>query len=188
MARHADCAFAHTRTPTSEGWRSCIVLQGLVLGGQARNRTTDTRIFSPNLKRVGQLIGVDVSLAAGLIKTANSPCYGLRNRAHSVHDALLMLGLDVTSRAVAAISLRQGFPSNGRLKRFWDASAQIAALSMLGVGNFSWVLAEPDPGLTAFDDACTVQQVPLDFLFLRTLAMRASPVGPWAVKRECDRE
>jgi HD-like signal output (HDOD) protein len=90
---------------------------------------TELGRHSPNLKRVGQLISVDVSLAAGLIKTANSPYFGLRNRARSVHDALLMLGLDVTSRAVAAISLRQAFPSNGRLERFWDASAQIAALS-----------------------------------------------------------
>jgi HD-like signal output (HDOD) protein len=46
-----------------------------------------------------------------------------------VHDALLLLGLDVTSRAVAAISLRQAFPDNGQLERFWGASAQIAAVS-----------------------------------------------------------
>jgi HD-like signal output (HDOD) protein len=81
------------------------------------------------VKRIGQLISADVSLAAGLIKTANSPYFGLRNRARSAHDALLMLGLDVASRAVATISLRQAFPSNGQLERFWGASAQIAALS-----------------------------------------------------------
>lgn len=84
---------------------------------------------SPNLRYVGQLISVDVSLAAGLIKTANSPYFGFRNRARSVHEALLMLGLDVTSRAVAAISLRQALPNNGQLERFWGASAQIAVLS-----------------------------------------------------------
>jgi len=84
---------------------------------------------TPNLGYVGQLIGADVSLAAGLIKTANSPYFGLRTRARSVHEALLMLGLDVASRAVASISLRQAFPSNGQLDRFWGASAQIAALS-----------------------------------------------------------
>ena len=84
---------------------------------------------SRNVKRIGQLISADVSLAAGLIKTANSPYFGLRTRARSAHDALLMLGLDVASRAVATISLRQAFPSNGQLERFWGASAQIAALS-----------------------------------------------------------
>lgn len=83
----------------------------------------------PNLKYVGQLISADVGLAAGLIKTANSPYFGFRSRARSVNDALLMLGLDITSRAVAAISLRRAFPEEGQLERFWGASAQIAALS-----------------------------------------------------------
>jgi len=83
----------------------------------------------PNLKHIGQLISADVGLAAGLIKTANSPYFGFQNRARSVHEALMMLGLDVTSRAVAAISLRRAFPDSGHYERFWDASARIAALS-----------------------------------------------------------
>jgi HD-like signal output (HDOD) protein len=84
---------------------------------------------TPNFSQVGQLISADVSLAAGLIKTANSPYFGFRCRARSVHEALLMLGLDIASRAVASISLRQAFPNNGQLERFWGTSAQIAALS-----------------------------------------------------------
>ena len=83
----------------------------------------------PNFKQLGLFISADVSLAAGLIKTANSPYFGLRTRARSVNDALLMLGLEVASRAIAGISLRQAFPSTTRLERFWNASAQIAALS-----------------------------------------------------------
>jgi HD-like signal output (HDOD) protein len=83
----------------------------------------------PNFRRVGQLISADVSLAAGLIKTANSPYFGFQSRARSVQEALMMLGLDVTSRAVAAISLRKAFPDSGHYERFWDASARIAALS-----------------------------------------------------------
>lgn len=83
----------------------------------------------PDFRQVGQLIGADVSLAAGLIKTANSPYFGFQSRARSVQEALMMLGLDVTSRAVAAISLRQAFPNSGHYERFWDASARIAALS-----------------------------------------------------------
>ena len=55
----------------------------------------------PDFRQVGQLIGADVSLAAGLIKTANSPYFGFQSRARSVQEALMMLGLDVSSRAVA---------------------------------------------------------------------------------------
>jgi len=83
----------------------------------------------PNFKRVGELISADVSLAGGLIKTANSPYFGYRSRARSINEALLMLGLDVTCRAIAAISLRQAFPNSAHYERFWDASAKIAVLS-----------------------------------------------------------
>ena len=83
----------------------------------------------PNFKRVGELISADVSLAAGLIKTANSPYFGCQSRARSINEALLMLGLDVTCRAIAAISLRQAFPNSAHYERFWDASAKIAVLS-----------------------------------------------------------
>ncbi|MER2516133.1 HDOD domain-containing protein [Candidatus Accumulibacter phosphatis] len=83
----------------------------------------------PNFTLIGQQIGADVSLAAGLIKTVNSPYFGCRSRCRSVQEALLMLGLDASSRAIAAISLRQAFPGSAHYERFWQASAQIAALS-----------------------------------------------------------
>lgn len=102
----------------------------------------------PNFKRIGQQIGADVSLAAALIKTVNSPYFGCRSRCRSVHEALLMLGLDATSRAIAAISLRQAFPGSAHYERFWQASAQIAALS-------GWLAQKVrKPGLRA-DDAHT---------------------------------
>lgn len=91
-----------------------------------RDAMTDA---APNLRQVGQLIACDVSLAASLIKTANSPYFGYQNRARSVQDALTMLGLEATSRAVASISLRRAFPDSTGYERFWDASARIAALS-----------------------------------------------------------
>lgn len=83
----------------------------------------------PNFRHLGHLIDVDVSLAASVIKTANSPFFGFRSRARSPNEALMMLGLDVSSRAIAGISLRKAFPADIRLERFWHASAQIAALS-----------------------------------------------------------
>ena len=94
---------------------------------------------APNLRAVALLIGQDVSLAAGLIKTANSPYFGFGRRARSAHEALTMLGLDVTCRAIAAISLRRAFPNSAKYERFWHASAQIAALS----GWLAQHIAEP---------------------------------------------
>ncbi len=84
---------------------------------------------APDLTALSHLISADVALAAGLIKTANSPFFGMSNRVRSVHGALIMLGLDTACRAVASISLRRAFPNSGYYERFWDASAKIAALS-----------------------------------------------------------
>jgi len=83
----------------------------------------------PDYKRLGNVIGADVSLSASLIKTANSPFFGFRNRVRTIHEALMMLGLDVASQAIAGIILRKVFPNSLHLERFWDASARVARLS-----------------------------------------------------------
>jgi HD-like signal output (HDOD) protein len=89
----------------------------------------EMRKSNPNFAHLAKLISADVSLASGLIKTVNSPYFGFRNRVRSVDEALLVLGLDVTSRAIAVICLRNSFPVTPTLERFWENSAQIAALS-----------------------------------------------------------
>ena len=83
----------------------------------------------PDFRRLEALISADVALAAGLIKTVNSPFFGLNRRVSTVHDALMLLGLASTCRAVAAFSLRRAFPDSGHFERFWDSSAKVAGLS-----------------------------------------------------------
>ena len=83
----------------------------------------------PDFNRLSHIISSDVSLSASLIKTANSPYFGSRSRVRSVREALMVLGLDVASRAIAGIILRKIFPNSLHLERFWDASACIARLS-----------------------------------------------------------
>lgn len=83
----------------------------------------------PDFRRLELLISADVALAAGLIKTVNSPFFGLTRRASTVHEALMLLGLASTCRAVAAFSLKRAFPDSGHFERFWDSSAKVAGLS-----------------------------------------------------------
>lgn len=90
---------------------------------------TEMGADEPDLRRLEALISADVALAGGLVKTVNSPFFGLNRRATTVQEALMMLGLASTARAVAAFSLRRAFPETGHFERFWDASAKIAALS-----------------------------------------------------------
>lgn len=90
---------------------------------------TEIRRDEPDYRRLSGIIGSDVSISAGLIKTANSPYFGLRGRVRSSGEALAMLGLKATSRAIAGIILRKTFPNVPSVERFWDSSARIARLS-----------------------------------------------------------
>ncbi|MDO8207032.1 MAG: HDOD domain-containing protein [Gallionella sp.] len=90
---------------------------------------TEARRDEPDFSRLASIIGSDVGLSAGLIKTANSPFFGMRQRVRSVNEALAILGLKTASRAVAGLILRKAFPNVPNLERFWDASARIAHLS-----------------------------------------------------------
>lgn len=83
----------------------------------------------PDYTRLASIIGTDVSLSAGLIKTANSPYFGIRQRVRSANEALTILGLKISTRAVAGIILRKSFPHSPNLERFWDASTRIAQIS-----------------------------------------------------------
>ncbi len=82
-----------------------------------------------NFNRLAGIIEADVAISASLIKTANSPFFGIRNRVRSAQEAIAILGLNVTSRTLAGIILRNAFPNTPKLERFWDASSRIAQLS-----------------------------------------------------------
>ncbi len=83
----------------------------------------------PDFNHLSALISADVSLAAGLLKTANSAYFGHQARARTILQALMILGLDVASRAVAGLILRKVFQGSPMMERFWDASARVARTS-----------------------------------------------------------
>jgi HD-like signal output (HDOD) protein len=89
----------------------------------------EARSDEPDLNYLAELLRKDVALAAGLIKTANSPFFGYRQKTRNVRDALAMLGLRAAANAVAGLVLRRVFPLPPQLERFWDASERTAQLS-----------------------------------------------------------
>jgi HD-like signal output (HDOD) protein len=89
----------------------------------------EIRADEPDMNYLTQLIMGDVALAAGLIKTANSPFFGYRQKTRNVRDALAMLGLKTASNAIAGLILRRVIPPSPNLERFWDASERTAQLS-----------------------------------------------------------
>ena len=85
----------------------------------------------PDLRRMAALIGSDIGLSAMVLKTVNSPFYGLTNKATSVDKALSILGLRASANLVSGLLLRRAFPASagGTIERFWDRSTRIAVLA-----------------------------------------------------------
>ncbi|HKO88159.1 MAG TPA: HDOD domain-containing protein [Burkholderiales bacterium] len=79
----------------------------------------------PDLNKVAQGVSADVALSAAMLKTVNSPFYGLRNKANSVQQALILLGLRNVGQLVTGLLLRQAFPvtASDAMERFWNASS-----------------------------------------------------------------
>lgn len=83
----------------------------------------------PDYRKLAALISADVNLSASLIKTVNSPFFGLQRKAASVQDALMLLGMELASRIISGILLRHAFPRKPELETFWDQSLKVAILS-----------------------------------------------------------
>ena len=94
----------------------------------------------PDLNLLARIISSDVSLAGGLISISNSPCFGVHRRVRSVSEALKVLGLGITFRAISGLILHKIFPVTLSMERFWDASSSIARLS-------GWLAQRPDIGI-----------------------------------------
>jgi len=82
----------------------------------------------PDLNRVANLIGADVGLSAAVLKTINSPLYGLRRQIGAIDQAVNMLGMNSVGALVTGLALRNAVPAQG-LDRFWDSAARTALLA-----------------------------------------------------------
>lgn len=83
---------------------------------------------SPDLRRISTLIAADVALAAAVLKTVNSPLYGLRRQVSAIDQAVSLLGMSTIATLVTGLALRASAPAQG-LDRFWDGAARTALVS-----------------------------------------------------------
>ncbi len=83
----------------------------------------------PDYRKLAEIVGSDVGLAASVIKVANAPYFGFTKRVRTVSDALMVLGLKTIARTVAGLELQKTFPHVPSLERFWDSSACTARVA-----------------------------------------------------------
>ena len=79
----------------------------------------------PDLRRVARLVASDVALTAAMLRTVNSPAYGLPRPCETVDQAITMLGLKQVSVLVTGLMVRKVLRTDGpQLTRFWDVSSK----------------------------------------------------------------
>lgn len=92
---------------------------------------------------IAQVIMADPSIAAKIIKAANSALYQRRKKAEDCKTAVVSLGTKVTTQLVTSFALKELFKShnkilNQHMKKLWEHSIEIASIS--------YVLAKVTPG------------------------------------------
>ena len=100
----------------------------------------------PDIEAVAATISRDPGLAALVLKTLNSPFFGLRNKVTSIRQATVLLGLLNVSNIVAGLALQRAMEESGgpAPDNYWE--------SPVNVGMVAARLAQRFPGV-ASDEA-----------------------------------
>ncbi|MGZ9079972.1 MAG: HDOD domain-containing protein [Burkholderiales bacterium] len=123
----------------------------------------EMRADEPDFVKVAKLIGSDVSLSGAMLKTVNSPFYGLRAKVASVHQALNVIGLRNTTQLVTGLLLRDTFQSaaSDKMQAYWQSTLKIALLNACLARNLGVVDREEAYTFALFRD-CGVLAMMVD--------------------------
>jgi HD-like signal output (HDOD) protein len=81
----------------------------------------EARSDDPDLLKLDKLISGDMGLASAVIKSANSPFYGLNNKVQAVKSALQVLGIRSVTSIVTLLALRNALGTPAQASDpFWD--------------------------------------------------------------------
>lgn len=82
------------------------------------------------------LIATDIGLSSAILKTINSPLYGMNRAISDISQAVMLLGMGSVSTLIAGILIKQSFQGEAaiRFERLWD-NASIVAETMVYIGQ-----------------------------------------------------
>ncbi|REL31880.1 HDOD domain-containing protein [Thalassotalea euphylliae] len=83
----------------------------------------------PNLDEIAELIAQDISVSAKVLKTINSPLYGLSRKIADIPKSVKYIGLNGIVSLVTSDLIRKSFNQQGcsiSLESFWDNASNIA--------------------------------------------------------------
>ena len=84
----------------------------------------------PDVKTMASLIAKDVGMSAALLKTVNSPLFGLRNKAASVPEAMHFLGMKNVMNLISGFALKNAIgKAPPSVEKFWNMTESVALIS-----------------------------------------------------------
>ncbi|MBP9907405.1 MAG: HDOD domain-containing protein [Rhodoferax sp.] len=79
----------------------------------------------PNFGRIARLVATDVTSTVAVLRTVNSPYFGLTRRCETIEQAISMIGLKQLKVLVTRLTLQNMMRGEGqKLTRFWDVSSK----------------------------------------------------------------
>jgi len=131
--------FAEVYAACTEGKLDLPALPEVAVKIQAAMKDPDV-----DIKRLANIVSLDIAITAGLVRAASSAAYGSGNPVKSVRDAIVRLGLVAARRLALTIAMQQVFRSSSRvlqrrMRELWDRSVNVSVLSFM--------LARRCPGL-----------------------------------------
>ncbi len=134
---------------TDEQIRS--VLQGINVPAQPQimvDLQMEQMAPEPDLRAIARLISQDPGLSGALLKTVNSPFYGLANRVASIQQAVNLLGCNTVINLINAQSIRGELTDAAivTLNRFWDTAQDVAMACLTLAKRIGYAL--PDEAYT----------------------------------------
>lgn len=93
----------------------------------------------PDVQKISRLISNDAGIAAAVLKTVNSPFYGLNRKLTSVQQAVSALGMKNIGALVMGLAMRHSFPVAG-MDEYWETTQRtsefaVALARQLGLRN-----------------------------------------------------
>lgn len=88
----------------------------------------------PDMAVIGGVIAADISLSAYVLKTINSPVFGLNRSITDIPQSVMLLGLNNIMQLVTFFKLRDAMARNKAcisMERFWDTATETANVMVM---------------------------------------------------------
>lgn len=124
------------------------VLQGVKLPPQPATLMAILREKSkpePSMQNISTIVSRDVGMSGAVLKTINSPFYGMRREIDSISQAISLLGMSNIINLVTALSLKSALMAKGsaaQMEKYWETSTNVALVSVMISKRLS--IATPD--------------------------------------------